>query len=260
MRALDVVVPEPGTQRERTAPGAGIRHDAGPTANERFDESFSFPVGLGAVRACAREADAIAIRRRAKPMTAIAAAVVREYASNGGAAPGEPPHGTSQEAGDGAARLVGQDFDASRPTVVIDGHVHVLHPAPTLLRRWGTMRWPPRRMRPSGLISRWTNSPGRVRSSRCTGAGGVRWANRFIPTRTSTAAQAVRCSWRAATTAATTVGEVRRGWRCGREEASSSAGRPPKRCLCSRCAGLFIPRILHASREPRARRRWGSFG
>ena len=43
-------------------------------------------------------------------------------------------------------------------------------------------------------------------------------------------AQAVRRSWRAATIAAITVGEVRRGWRCGRDEASSSAGRPPRRC------------------------------
>ena len=103
-------------------------------------------------------------------------------------------------------------------------------------------------------MSRWTSSPGRVRSYRITGPRGVRCASRFRPARTRIGGNGGardlqprgnrpgRLSFVARRDNGRD-GRRRRATRLprGREDASSSAGRPPRRFLRSH---LYVVRTL----------------
>ena len=78
MRADEVVVVGPGSEREVALLGVGPVSGVGPLAKSGLDEAFGFAIGLGRVRTSAAVFEAERDAGVAKVMRAIATAVVGE--------------------------------------------------------------------------------------------------------------------------------------------------------------------------------------
>src|SRR5262245_57771486 len=105
MRALEVVMLQPGAERARAAPRAWIGHGVRPAPDLRLDEAFRFAIGLRPVRTRARQADVTPRRHRLKPATDIAAAVVGDDARDDHTASGKPADRPAKKSRDGRSRL-----------------------------------------------------------------------------------------------------------------------------------------------------------
>ena len=128
MWPLEIVVAQPGAERPSAPPRAGIRDGIRPAPNERLDEALGFAVGLGPIRAGARQADAGPRGTLLKDATDKKPAVIGEHALDDDAAARKPADGPREERGRGRPVLIGQDLDIGGATVIVDGDVDIFPP------------------------------------------------------------------------------------------------------------------------------------
>jgi len=130
VRPLEIVVTQPGTQRLRTAPRAGIGHGIGPVPNQRLNEALRLTVSLRPIRARACQPHAGARRALVKAATQRRPAVIGQHPMEDDPAAGKPADGTAKKGGRRRTGLVGQDFDVGGATVIVDRDVDVFPARP----------------------------------------------------------------------------------------------------------------------------------
>src|SRR5262249_42757683 len=90
MRAREVVVTQPRSEREAATPRAGIGRHVGPVPNQCLDKPLRLPIGLWAVRPRPADAHARPLSGLAKRVTAIGTAIVGEDPPDVAPASGKP--------------------------------------------------------------------------------------------------------------------------------------------------------------------------
>ncbi len=126
MRAVEVVMLQPGREMPITFLGVEVMANVGPLAQGSLDKAFGLAVGARSVRAGEAVLDAELEAGGAELSGAIAGAVVREQAADGDAVLGEEGDGGAQEGDRGFTLLVGQHAGEGEAGVIVDGDVQSL--------------------------------------------------------------------------------------------------------------------------------------
>ena len=109
MRPDVVVVVGPGSKSEVALIGVGPVSGIGPLAQSSLDEAFGFAVGLRRVRASAAVFDVHLQTSLAKPVGAIAAAVIGEQSADDDAVASKKVNRVLEEGDSGVGLLIGED-------------------------------------------------------------------------------------------------------------------------------------------------------
>ena len=159
-----VEVEEPGKQR---SPLVGVveRPSVGPLVEEGPDHPFGLAVGLRSIGPRKPMTDAELVAGRREGEAAVAAAVVGQDPLDRDAMGGIEAPGSAEEGGGRGRGLIGQFLRVGQPAVVIDRDMDPVPAGPAALVVAGRApRGGQSAARPSCLVSRWTSSPGRLRS------------------------------------------------------------------------------------------------
>ena len=126
MRAVEVVMLEPGQELLIAFLGVEVVANIGPLAQGSLDEAFGLAVGARSVGAGEAVLDAELEAGGAEVAGAIAGAVVGEQAADGDAMPGIEGNGGAQEDDGRFGLLVGQHAGEGEAGVIVDGDVQSL--------------------------------------------------------------------------------------------------------------------------------------
>ena len=126
MRAVEVVMLEPGRELLIAFLGVEIVANVGPLAEGGLNEAFGLAVGAGSVGTSEAVLDAELEASGAEVAGTIAGAIVGEQAADGDAVLGVEGDGGVQEGNGGLALLVGQDAGEGDTGVIVDGDVESL--------------------------------------------------------------------------------------------------------------------------------------
>jgi hypothetical protein len=123
MRAVEVVMLQPGRELLIAFLGVEVMANVGPLAQGGLDEALGLAVGARSVRTSEAVLDAELEAGGAELSGAIAGAVVGEQAANGDAVVGVEGDGGAQKGDGGFALLVGKHAGESEAGVIVDGDV-----------------------------------------------------------------------------------------------------------------------------------------
>jgi len=125
MRAVPVVVVQPGKKLVVALLGVLIKTGIDPFAKSSLDKSFGFTVGARGVGTGEVMAQAELNHSRVKSVGAIAMTVIGKQATNGDAQSGVVSNRAAQEGDSASGVEVGQDLSEGNTGVVIDSNMNV---------------------------------------------------------------------------------------------------------------------------------------